>query len=181
MEFCSGVPLARRQNREGEGNIPRIMPVSDSFEDSRPGALSQPTLALTDYMLQEPLLSSFKRLKEEKKKTSLMYDSHAVRERLCLAASQFHVPFSYRLQTSPILLLLPHFISAFWAVSSVAVADMDKSEVRSIYSSLCCNLHKLLFSILPGIWRIMQCANLWHVSLCIRGFCICVSFSCSKC
>lgn len=66
MEFCSGVPLARRPDREGEGSIPRIMPVSDSFEDSRPGALSQPTLALTDYMLQEPPLSSFKRLKEKK-------------------------------------------------------------------------------------------------------------------
>lgn len=80
-----------------------------------------------------------------------MYDSHAVRERLRLAASQFHVPFSYQLQTSLILFVLPHFISAFGAVSSVAVADMDKIEVRSIYSSLCCNLHKLLLSILSGI------------------------------
>lgn len=68
MEFCTEVPLARRQNGEGEGNIPRIMPVSDSFKDSRPAALSQPTLALTDYMLQEPPLSSFKRLGGKKKK-----------------------------------------------------------------------------------------------------------------
>lgn len=143
------------------------MPISDSFEDSRPGALSQPTLTLTDYMLQEPPLSGFKRLKEGKKPL-LMYDSRAVRERLCLAASQFHVPFSYQLQTFCFsCLILFQLFEWFHRLPLPTWIKVKCGQFILVSAATFTSFFSLFFLQFE---KIMQCANLRHVSLCIRGF-----------
>lgn len=91
-----------------------------------------------------------------------MCDSHAARGRLCLAASQFHVPFSYQLQTN-LILFLPferfHLLPTWIKVKCGQFILVSAATSTSFFS-----LFFLEFE------RIMRRSNLRQVSLYVRGF-----------